>query len=87
MIRLRPRSIPNGDGNAFSFYYWSRLDIHLASGAVWDCEDLRDGCPGMVADDGYPGSYSYLAVDTSPDAVTGPGAPLRAISRLRLSRR
>jgi hypothetical protein len=69
---------PNGDGNAFSFYYWSRLDIHLASGAAWDCEDLRDGCPGMVADDGYPGSYSYLAVDTSPDAVTGPGAGLRA---------
>ena len=68
---------PNGDGNAFSFYYWSRLDIHLASGAAWDCEDLRDGCPGMVTDDGYPGSYSYLALDTSPDAVTGPGAGLR----------
>jgi dienelactone hydrolase len=69
---------PNHDGNAFSFYYWSRLDIHLASGAAWDCEDLRDGCAGMVANDGYPGSYSYLAVDTSPDAVTGPGAGLRA---------
>jgi hypothetical protein len=68
---------PNGDGNAFSFYYWSRLDIHLASGSMFDCEDLRDGCPGMVADDGYPGVYSYLAVDTSPDAVTGPGAGLR----------
>ncbi len=68
---------PNHDGNAFSFYYWSRLDVHLASGQRFDCEDLRDGCPGMVADDGYPGVYSYLAVDTSPDAVTGPGAGLR----------
>ena len=25
---------PNHDGNAFSFYYWSRLDIHLANGKV-----------------------------------------------------
>ena len=67
---------PNGDGNAFSFYYYSRLDIHLAGGRVWDCEDLRDGCPGMVGDDGYPGVYSYLAIDTSPDALSGPGADL-----------
>ena len=37
---------PNHDGNAFSFYYYSRLDIHLSNGQVWDCEDLRDGCPG-----------------------------------------
>jgi hypothetical protein len=65
---------PGGDGNAFSFYYYSRLDIHLAGGQAWDCEDLRDGCPGMDADDGYHGVYSYLAIDTSPDAVTGPGS-------------
>ena len=60
---------PNHDGNAFSFYYYSRLDIHLANGKVWDCEDLRDGCPGMVPEsgDGFPGTYSYLKVDTSPD--------------------
>ncbi len=60
---------PKGDGNAFSFYYLSRLDFHLHSGARWDCEDLRDGCPGMVSTrkDGYPGSYSYMALDTSPD--------------------
>jgi hypothetical protein len=65
---------PNHDGNAFSFYYWSRLDIHLAGGQKFDCEDLRTGCPGMVANDGYPGTYSYLSVDTRPDAVVGPGA-------------
>jgi dienelactone hydrolase len=60
---------PRGDGNAFSFYYLSRLDIHLRNGAVWDCEDLREGCPGMVktSKDGFPGSYSYVALDTSPD--------------------
>lgn len=75
---------PNHDGNAFSFYYYSRLDIHLANGQVWDCEDLRDGCPGMVpeSEDGFPGTYSYLAVDTSPDAVFGPGASLQPTSSL-----
>jgi hypothetical protein len=58
---------PNHDGDAFSFYYWSRLDINLHDGSVFDCEDLRDGCPGVVAGDGYAGTYSYLAVDTGPD--------------------
>jgi dienelactone hydrolase len=60
---------PKGDGNAFSFYYLSRLDIHLATGGIFDCEDMRDGCPGMVPTrkDGQRGSYSYVAVDTSPD--------------------
>jgi dienelactone hydrolase len=60
---------PKGDGNAFSFYYLSRLDVHLAKGGVFDCEDMREGCPGMVATrkDGWRGDYSYLAVDTSPD--------------------
>jgi len=75
---------PNHDGNASSFYYYSRLGIHLANGQVWDCEDLRDGCPGMVPEsqDGFPGTYSYLAIDTSPDAVTGTGAWLSATSSL-----
>jgi dienelactone hydrolase len=53
------------DGNAMSFYYYSRLDIHLADGEAFDCENLRKGCPGMVTEV-KPGSYSYLATDTSP---------------------
>jgi hypothetical protein len=36
----------------------------------------------MVADDGYPGDYSYISIDTTPDAVTGPGASLRGGSEL-----
>ncbi len=60
---------PNGDPNAFSFYYNSRLDIGLSGGGRFDCESLRDGCPGMTSDDGYPGEYSYLKVATTPDAV------------------
>jgi pimeloyl-ACP methyl ester carboxylesterase len=67
---------PNHDGNAFSFYFNSRLDIRLARGGRFDCEDLRDGCAGMVptSQDGWKGDYSYAAIDTTPDAVRGPGA-------------
>jgi dienelactone hydrolase len=53
---------PDHDGNAFSFYYPSRLDIAAA-----DCEDLRAGCAARSDDDGYPGEYSYVAIDRSPD--------------------
>ncbi|HEV7192741.1 MAG TPA: hypothetical protein VGN35_05980 [Jatrophihabitantaceae bacterium] len=59
---------PNHDGNAFSFYYPSRLDVHRSNGSLFDCENLRAGCAGMVADDGVPGTYSYVGIDTSPDS-------------------
>jgi dienelactone hydrolase len=58
---------PNHDGNTFSFYLRSRLDIGLSSGGRFKCEDLRQGCPGLVTSDGRPANYSYLAVDTTPD--------------------
>jgi dienelactone hydrolase len=66
---IERRIDPRHDGNAFSFYYYSRLDIHRADGSRWVCEDLRDGCPGMVpaSSDGYSGVYSYISIDTSPD--------------------
>jgi dienelactone hydrolase len=53
------------DGNAFSFYYYSRLDLHLINGTPFDCENLRKGCPGMVTESN-PGGYSYLETDTTP---------------------
>ena len=53
-------------GSLFSFYYRSRLDI-----GGFTCEDLRAGCPGMVADDGVAADWSYLSLATSPDAGTG----------------
>lgn len=62
---------PTHDGNAFSFYYPSRLDIHLGtttgSGTAFDCEDLRAGCAGQTSADGWPGDYSYVAIDTTAD--------------------
>jgi hypothetical protein len=59
------------DGNAFSFYYYSRLDLHLINGTPFDCENLRKGCPGM-ATESNPGGYSYLATDTSPLGLQKP---------------
>jgi dienelactone hydrolase len=73
---------PNHDGNAFSFYYYSRLSFHKASGGAFSCEDLREGCAGMSSSDGYPGDYSYIKIDTTPDSVTGPGAALKSSSGL-----
>jgi dienelactone hydrolase len=62
---------PKHDGNSFSFYSYSRLNIHLAQGGAFSCEHLRDGCAGMVTGDGYRGDYSYISIDTTPDATTG----------------
>jgi hypothetical protein len=52
---------PEGDGNHFSFYYRSRLDM-----ASFRCEDLRSGECGLRPD-GEPVPYSYLAEALSPD--------------------
>jgi dienelactone hydrolase len=60
---------PGHDGNMFSFYYRSRLDITLASGERYRNEDLRDDPAGLTASDGFAGSYSYVAVDRSPDTA------------------
>jgi hypothetical protein len=59
------------DGNAFSFYYYSRLDLHLAGGEPFDCENMRKGCPGLLHERN-PGSYSYIATDTSPLGLDRP---------------
>ena len=67
---------PTHDGNMYSFFYQSRLDIH-AGGTVFDCEDLRAGCAGLVSNDGAPPGYSYVALATTPDTGSVPAnAPL-----------
>jgi dienelactone hydrolase len=74
---------PDRDGNMFSRYYRSRLDIGLAGGGRFDCEDFRpdamrasppstypeNSCPAFTpaASDGWPGEYSYVAIATSSD--------------------
>jgi dienelactone hydrolase len=52
---------PDSDANMFSAYYRSRLDVGLAGGGRFVCENIRAGCPGLTADDGVAGAYSYLA--------------------------
>jgi dienelactone hydrolase len=56
-----------GDGNLFSRYYRSRLDLGHDGGPRVRCENLRRGCDDLVRRDGRRASYSYLAVATSPD--------------------
>jgi dienelactone hydrolase len=60
---------PGHDPNVFSYDYLSRMDITLANGTRFDCENLRAGCSGQTtaADDCGSASYSYRALDTAPD--------------------
>jgi dienelactone hydrolase len=60
---------PNKDGNMFSFYYRSRLDIGLAGGGRFVCEDMRPGCNGMSDDDGFAGTYDFFKIVTSKDSA------------------
>ncbi|MGH7805629.1 MAG: hypothetical protein ACREQJ_14875 [Candidatus Binatia bacterium] len=60
---------PGKDANLFSWHYRSRLDVALAAGGRFVCENLRAGCEGQTdaAEDGGPADYSFVAVDTAPD--------------------
>jgi dienelactone hydrolase len=49
-----------GDGNLFSFYFRSRLDVGLAGGGRAVCDDLRAGCAALAPDGGAP-SYDFVA--------------------------
>jgi hypothetical protein len=74
---------PHGDGNMFSWYYKSRLDIGLAGGGRFLCEDMRAGCPGLVADDGQPPKYDYLSIVTTKDGAALPGVHTPASGGIR----
>ena len=78
---------PAGGGNLYSFYYRSRLDVRRADGSRFVCEDLRTGCAGLVAKDGQPANYSYLAIATTPDGAAGTGASPAPPARPRVALR
>jgi uncharacterized repeat protein (TIGR01451 family) len=75
------------DGNLFSFYFRSRVDIHLSDHTHVRCEDLRnlqggagENCAATSVGDGLPPDYSYLAEAQTPDpradvSVTNVDAP------------
>jgi dienelactone hydrolase len=64
---------PDSDGNLFSYYFRSRIDMDLSAGGHVRCENLRDlqGAPGencdAVTGDGLPPDYSYLTEAQTPD--------------------
>jgi dienelactone hydrolase len=62
------------DGNLYSFYLRSRYDFNGADGTQLTCDDMRAGCPSMVAD-GLPANYSYLSEALTPDTSSGKGRP------------
>jgi dienelactone hydrolase len=66
---------PKHDVNMFSFYYRSRLDVALAGGGRAKCEDLRPGCAALTHDDGVPGRYDFVAIDTTRDGPAGAAVP------------
>ena len=57
---------PQRDGNVYSTYFRSRLDIGLRRGGRFTCEDLRAGCAGQAAD-GRPPDYSFLSAAQTKD--------------------
>jgi hypothetical protein len=67
---------PDHDPNVLSVYHRSRLDIGLAAGGRYLCEDLRTltGC-GALAPDIGPVPYSVVDVVQAPEpSQTGSGA-------------
>jgi hypothetical protein len=95
--RLEAAVDPGGEGNHFSFYYPSRLDIRLAGGERFRCEALRSGCAALMRDC-EPVPFSYLALALTPDqprsdaacrtnSALNEGAKPCLPSSLRLSRR
>jgi len=66
---------PGKDPNLYSWHYKSRLDVTLASGQRFDCENLRDGCAGqttLAEDCGGSTIYNVVTVDTAPDVAPAP---------------
>jgi alpha-beta hydrolase superfamily lysophospholipase len=65
---------PDHDGNQFSFYYPSRLDIRLAGGARFRCENLGSAAGCALRRDCEPVPFSYLALALSADTARSDAA-------------
>ena len=79
---------PLKDPNVFSGYLRSRLDLGRGGGTRVVCEDVRAGCPQLVADDGEPANYGYFrearTQDVADDRVIGaPASTPRGACRSR----
>ncbi|WP_146175366.1 alpha/beta hydrolase [Paraconexibacter algicola] len=68
------------DGNQFSQYYFSRLDIAALDGrGRIACENLRDGCATITPDGLAPRDWGFLRAVKTPDGTTAPDAPVDAL--------
>ena len=83
---------PNGDGNMYSFYFRSRLDIGLEGGSRFRCEDMRRPDCGLQPDcEAVP--FWYIDLVTSADVERAPRscrvavAGSRGVLRLRVTPR
>jgi hypothetical protein len=65
--RLVPEAVEHPIGEQLEIGPLDDPAEHLAARQCLHCRS-SDGCPGMLANDSYPGTYSYVAIDTSPDA-------------------
>jgi dienelactone hydrolase len=62
------------DGNMFSVYYRSRLQI-----GGFDAEDMRAACSsGQLTADSWPANFSFLAYDLTKDSAPTPGSTTAA---------
>jgi dienelactone hydrolase len=83
---------PTGDGNIFSAYLRSRIDVGRSSGRRVRCEDLRAGCPALGPDGGGPFDVVEFAFgrQSLPGAGAGDGRRRdrrRCATRVRTPRR
>jgi predicted alpha/beta hydrolase len=60
---------PTHDPNMYSYHYLSRLDITLANGKRFACENVRGGCLGQTSrtTDCGPANYSFLPIDSGAE--------------------
>ena len=71
-----------GQGREHDVALLPLADGHRRGGAFL-CEDLRKGCPGLLADDGEPRDYDYLSIVTRPDAAPPSSACVAAATGAR----
>lgn len=62
---------PTGDGNIFSAYLRSRIDIGRLGGRRVRCEDLRAGCPALAPDGG--GAFDVVEFAFGRQSLPGAG--------------
>ena len=68
------------DGNQFSQYYFSRIDVgRVTNGERVRCENLRDGCDTIKPDGTAPANWGFLDYVNTKDAAPAAGSPAASL--------